>query len=1383
MEPVVHPPQGARLRRGLQIALLAALFVALIATAGAQGQTCLDFDNLTVCADLPLSSPDPGSDTFTLKGNITIGPKGQPAQLIVRDASDASFPSSGPLAELREAVFISKLKLNDGRTVTVLHGDIFFVDDKSNKPLIRPKLVRGGSGFLLVDTRNLTITTPRAEEAIVKDPNHARNEAFALDFLDRAAIRAFFAGNGTVEELSRVEPVIDLNNKRFSASVPLDLKLLSSGENPDVRVTARLNIDSKGTFSGTMDAFKLRIAGMLASLEGVTIADGGFEAKTVTMLKGDNPDLPSFDPKDPQVILRFEKLRYKDGALSVAGGEASIPDWVFSSAFQLTSNSLGLSFDSATKTTFMTIKSQLAFANSEGPLGEANNRRFPITLRIGAQRVGGKLFPAGSASLSTGSKPVLSLHPLGLTPDDLTLVFDPAKDFYGITSEKLTLRWVSAGGTLGDRTSTVEKLELGVNKNNRVIFRVGAGQLDLPPIDSKVLAIELSGTIARDDKGVTALTATGVARLKITGNSGVAPSLSMIVRRGPNVRSFCHPAATSCVKAQEFKLGSFELKIAGFTLGMQNPQFRDDGGFAVSQASLKLPLGVSGFGGKVSNFSVTGAGDIKIAGGGFELPPLGVGGVQFVGVKGSFARVDSGYEFRGAGTLPLPGLDPSGGRKLEVDLRIVTDSGNRLREIDTTLAFTARPGSGVVLGGGMELTRVAGSFSVRSQTFAISIEAQASSQARLLGTPLVTAEGQLTAQFRPTKFTGNAQLSVLFFKVAQAQIGYGQGQGFSGGDGFNASFEVDVVLARGDVSLRLGKVTVNGRKQDRVAAQASLSVGIPKHRFGKLLPPFNINVSSLKFQGGSFTVREGSRTSEQVGVMSTVGCCFFLKATVFYNLSTRDLSIVNAKDYTLIDAAQVRALAARQVAGYRSLTLSPGEAQALGISAAQAQAGPLLQDTVPVLVEEGGTTLFGINYPAGAPSIRLQLPDGSILAEGDIDDVSSTFIRNTATGAEGHDLAFVLQNAAPGAYALIIDNAPAAYEQVFYTLNAGPELGDVTASCGGDPISDVVVSCDGASAGGSVSVSWNASDRDSADAKVRVGYVRVPTDTAELDLTDVQRIAEDLPLGPGSASWDLSEVASGQYRIVITVEDGQHAPVETIADLVIDVDDRRAPAVPRDLVAEPLPGELLITWAPGAELDLAGYEIGFGVVQADRPDDPANFIYSRDMGSKEVVLTTTNVLDAKLWGLSDDEEVFVGIRAYDQSGNLSAWSPLLRAKPWPLSPAAWTPVPGGKGQSEVVIAFETPLQATTLEQALVLRDASGVEVPGRLEQITNLDGDQVIGLRFVPARSLQSGASYTATLAGGPGGIQAADGRRMPADYSWSFTATNSEIYLPFTAR
>lgn len=55
--------------------------------------------------------------------------------------------------------------------------------------------------------------------------------------------------------------------------------------------------------------------------------------------------------------------------------------------------------------------------------------------------------------------------------------------------------------------------------------------------------------------------------------------------------------------------------------------------------------------------------------------------------------------------------------------------------------------------------------------------------------------------------------------------------------------------------------------------------------------------------------------------------------------------------------------------------------------------------------------------------------------------------------------------------------------------------------------------------------------------------------------------------------------------------------------------------------------------------DLAGYEIGFGLV-----NDPNQFVYTRNMGPKEVITGTNNIVDAKLWGLDDNTTIFYGLR-------------------------------------------------------------------------------------------------------------------------------------------
>jgi hypothetical protein len=380
----------------------------------------------------------------------------------------------------------------------------------------------------------------------------------------------------------------------------------------------------------------------------------------------------------------------------------------------------------------------------------------------------------------------------------------------------------------------------------------------------------------------------------------------------------------------------------------------------------------------------------------------------------------------------------------------------------------------------------------------------------------------------------------------------------------------------------------------------------------------------------------------------------------------------------------------------------------------------------------------------------------------------------------------MLDQVEPGLYTLIVDNAPVQYEQVSYVLNQEPLLSDVTASCGNASVDGVTVTCNGAQAGAQVNITWNASDDDSPEATVRVSYSQVLSDGLSLDSTNQSVIVEQLPLGAGNATWDLGDVSSGSYKVVVTVEDGEHAPVETAADVLIQVTDQRAPTIPTGLRTEPLPGELLVMWTPNTEKDIAGYEIGFGVVDASQADDPSRFIYARDMGAKEVELPSGDVLDAKLWGLSDNEAVFVGIRAYDLSGNYSEWSPLLQATPWPLSPAAWTPAPNGQGGviAPVQVAFETSLLTETLTSAIVVQQADGAQVAGVIAPLLDVDNVEAVGVSFIPAEPLTDGTVYTVTVRGGEAGVTALDGRRMPSDYTWSFTASaqagpSNQLFLP----
>jgi hypothetical protein len=1354
------------------------------------GQICRDEGNLTICGDeFRDFKADLGIDGYELAGNITIGLKGQAPTLRVSDAS--AVPDGHKLKRATFQHVNDRDKSPYGYT-DILFGDITFINEPSQRMPIGSGAVNFNGqtyiGVFWVNTKEMYIDTPLAYEweDVPIYPLELMSQQvllYNMAFMDHLGLHVLYTDDATTEDRSQfaIEWSVELN--RFHAEVTIPkLRLEGFAENPRRPIILRVFMDEKGNYSGTIAGFKLQIAGMTGEAKNIVVKEGELQIGVLEFGRADNPDLPNLDPTNPNLVFKLEGLKYKDGHLAL-GATVGINDWQVGNAFKLTKQSVGLVVDNVLKTTTILITSTLTFPSGSALTGGG---QYPISIQLGAQKIGDNYFTFGKGTLLQNSTPNLNLGPLSFgLPASTALTIDPRRNFMGLEVDKVTLTWNRA---FGGKSGVQSNFRLGIDMDRNLVFTVNGGTINVPEIRTGALVTTLAGSVNVFDNTAT-VSLKGTARLNIPGNSSVAPTAELILRGGKDV---C--AASTCKKAYELKMSSFELKIAGFTLGLSNPSGTGDGGFTVNQATLKVPTGINSIGGKVNGLTVTGSGDVKVTGGSFELPPLQIGKFSFVGIKGSFVKTQTGsYEFQGAGVMPLPGLDPSGGpqgKKITVNLVVRTTSTGSFTGMGVKVDFnTGTPG--IPIGGtGMELLGIAGTFDLNNNTAKIGVSMRAGTIAKIGPLPVATVKANAQLQVNPFMFTANGELSLLIFKVANASMGVGAGQGFNGGAGFNVSFDVNAVVVHGRTFLRVGQITLsNGVKDTRIAAESTWAIGIKKNQFGRLLPPRDLFLQKVSFKGGHFQLKNGTET---IGLMATVGCCIFFDATVFVDLRDGvDVDFVNKKDYKLIDSAQVRAAVAAQAQGYVShhvsaaSVLNPDEIVAASLDGSEM----VLQEIVPVEITERGAALFGIAYHEGDPVLRLQLPDGTILTEGTVDEIESGFIRNTGTVTEAHEVAFMLKFVEPGIYTLIIDNAPEQYELVSYVLNKAPVLSDVVATCEGAPVEGVTVTCNDVAAGSQVNISWVAGDEDSPDATVRVSYSQILTDGVSIDSTNQTIVAEELPLGAGNVVWQLDEVPTGSYKVIVSVNDGEHAPVEIIAETTINIVDQRAPATPVGLTANPLPGELLVMWTPNTEKDIAGYEIGFGIVDPNQPDDPSRFVYMRDMGPKEVELPSGDVLDAKLWGLTDNEEVYVGIRAYDISGNYSAWSPLLRAIPWPLSPVAWTPVPNGvSGESRAIeIVFDSPLVTDTLPGALQLLAPDGTVIPGRQELIFDVEGEHIVGLHFEPSVPLAVDTVYTAVVKGGEAGIATVDGRRMPVDYTWNFTAstnmTQARAFLPLLSR
>jgi hypothetical protein len=1410
------------------VALL--LIIGLSITHAEVQQTCRDVNNITVCGDtFDEFPPTANGGGFRLRGNVIIGPKGQPAVVKVADIGNI-FDGSvlDPNVSTASFFHFNQADANTGTTDFII-GDVGMIGDPTGLALlgVSPVAVPGGSGEvrvgrLFVDTTNRKIFNPAAGAVpIFVQDGITRNANIHMQFLSRVGALSFYQNGGSVNELTLVDGEFDLTAKTFKGLVPIDLKLNQQAENPNLRITMRATFSATGAFSGSVDGFKAALAGLIMDISGVTITaktatvPASFQAALVKVLKADNQDVPTLDPTNSSLIFSFTNLKYKNNQFEIGGVEVPINAWEFGSAFKMTNQTLGLVNSGGVQS--IQIKSTLVFFGDDAD----PKRKVPIILSVGRSQVSPGVF-----------RPVFTAGLQNIEPKVGTMTFklqgavfsgSAAENFWGLKATTAALQWPPylGGQTAAGISNFKFGVELDANKNKKLKVALGAGTITLPPFENKVFRGTLGATVGVVSETL-AITGTGTFTV-IMPNSGNSAGVNVVakLRYGKGVAASpppppagsgncfrqgssvpCPPAAGTPPPAgapSEFamSLAGFNIKIAGFGLTVTNPRGLPDGGFAADNVAATLPAGIAfdNIGGgsdtngiTIQGLSVGGGGGIQIQGGGFQIAPIKFGGYQFVGLKGTFVSLPAGgFEFKAGGKLPLPGIEPgANGGGIGVEVRIRTKPDNSVDGFGLTVEFTSGgPIPKIKLPGtGMSIAAVSGSFDLNAGTATILITMKATSDLAIplgsLGSlPIVTVNGSLAVQAPPAfKMTANASLSILIFQVAQASIGIGQGYGFNGGSGLDVALTINTLFIDGSAHLKVGQVTLSdGTKKVRVQGDASISVVVPKKIFAGL-PLEDKVLASVTVGFGQY--KDTNTNKQSAGLLAMGSLNVIGTVGGFLDMGASPVDLIFFKDpnrFQPVPSALLRQRAAAGMYGYGSRTLDRKEATLLGWDSSRA----VLQDTVPYTLSGQTRLLMGIEYTGtlGLGQIRLKLPNGTILTSATVN--GTTQVYTAENDLVGGVLMFVLQDTAPGMYQLLIDNPPADYTANALELNQMPS-GTITGNvCGGPFTTGVVVTCNGVGSGiiGQTSFNWSAADVDSPGATVDVGYVQVINNV--IDNTTFTVLEAGKPLGSGSVVWNLSEVPSGRYRVAMEISNTSGPPGRVIGNQLIQLTDSRAPAVPSGLTATSLANELSLRWTQNSERDLAGYEVGLGVVVANQADSVANFFYTRSMGPKDVIVNTNSLVDGKVWGLPDNIEVFYGIRSYDASGNYSSWTPLSRGRPWAVAPASWTPMPNGVGTHLVEVAFSTPMKSAAFTGSLQLRDANGALVAGSTYLLTNDSLDQIIGIGFDPTGFPEG--KYTATLKGGPAGVQALDGRTMGGDYSWSFTLQPYKVALPFVKR
>lgn len=1465
-QPLSPVPQ--RWRWGWQ--WLLALTLVVLATmsalylARAQGRQCRDVDLTTICYDTEVSLEDlfRGRPVFRYEGNITIARKGQAPYLKVVPVPNASGANVALIVHARDGQ-------PHGTTpfpLSILGGLQPIGDTPGALPLVRtisvfeagcPSDANQISGHFKLDSNNAKIILPAPPEynngSATRLCPFFQNKpiGFDLQFLERFGLNGFFKDDKKAQNLAAATYEFDLTARKFNFVLPITLNFNQEIDNVATQILVRATVDDKGKLSGSVDGFKFFDGGtgLIWDISGITLTGkngsvpASFEAASVKVLGADNPNVPSFDPNDSTLVFEFSKLTYADRKFSIGGAEVAIRDLKFGGAFKMTQNRLGFIAQTIDGKPVQSIQIRSRLVFNDAP----DSVKPEVVIRIGSVLVNGQrkpVFQAGLGALTTE----VGIFKANLA--NAVFVGDASENFWGIRAQSAALQWPPFAG--GRPAAAITDFKLGIDNRKQLQFGLGSGTINLPEMENSLFKGSFGGTVAKDQtKNQLVFTLNGNLSIKLPGNSGAGVAAALIIRHGEGVATNDPTGALAAARAAELraaspnkvcknalgvvvpcpgdaappnqdrqfelKLVGFEIKVAGFKFGVVNPRGLDDGGFAVDQATLSLPVGLnfansSSAGITVQGLVIDGKGKVTLTGGAIELPTLAIGDLQFVSLKGGFLQLPNGsHEFSAGGTFPMPGLDT--GISVEIKLRANLQTGD-FTGAGATVFFQASPTKGIKIGStGMELTGLGGTFDVNNGTVTIGVQMRASTLAFIpvINLPMVTAEGSTQAQFNPFKLSVNASIKLLIFQLAQASVQIGHQAGFNNGDGVNFTAGINGVLMNGMVEFRAGKITVNNTVTTGVIAEARIALGIKEKTFG-FLPRRDLTLAGVTATGGLFNDKRPNPDRLTVGVKGVVEI-IGIDFGVFLDLTKNGngfISFTNLDQLVRVGAptlAAARAAAQVQAAGsmgagitvtseegqtlqFTSRALNPTEIAAAGLvlSAAQIDGSEsVLEESFTRTVTETTKLALGIFYPAGAPQLRLRLPDGTVIDES-VNTATAKFKRTPYEDGSA-DAMFVLTPATPGDYTVIIDNAPAGYEANLLYLDLKPQVNLTNVQCQGAPVAGVTVSCPNVNGNlSSVKVDWNASDVDTPGATVSVGYAVVTETVAATEVSELNRdaanandfipLADGLALGAGSFTWNFDQLQSGKYKIGVQVDDGVNIPVTTYSDLVITVVDKRAPAVPTGLTAIPQAGELLINWQQNSERDLAGYMIGFGL-----ENDPNKFVYTRNMGPKEIITGTSNIVDAKLWGLTDNTTIFYGLRAYDISGNVSDWTPLQAAKPWALGPSSWNPVPSGEGSGAVEIAFDTPLKQETLDGALTVVDARGNPVVGEFYLISDFDGTEVLGIGFQPSATLTG--DFTATLKGGAAGVQAVDGRTMNESYVWSFTlkAAGSTVFLPLVAR
>jgi len=381
---------------------------------------------------------------------------------------------------------------------------------------------------------------------------------------------------------------------------------------------------------------------------------------------------------------------------------------------------------------------------------------------------------------------------------------------------------------------------------------------------------------------------------------------------------------------------------------------------------------------------------------------------------------------------------------------------------------------------------------------------------------------------------------------------------------------------------------------------------------------------------------------------------------------------------------------------------SVGGPPVAGVTRRGAPAGSFYQKDVDVRVVPGQkTTVFGLRWKHGAPTLTVTAPDGTVYTYGHTGAGAGAFQttnRRHLPAGDAGETVVAIATPRPGAWRVAVGHLMGHED---YRLDVAGQLPRPTLTVTAPTAGKTLV------ANPTARLMGTLKGTDPAVAQtVSLYYTTTPTLTID-GKTRPNRtgtlIAQGVPVTGGrwSATWDASAAPAGRYNVYAVLDDGTGPDVAAYAAGTVSVTQPAHPEAPRAVVATESDRQLTLFWTPPARAgNVAGYRLRW------RTDAmPAGRYIDVDLG----VGTTYNMVEA-LRGARYSAEV----ASYDPSGRLSPWV-AATTPPAHAAPAADFTLTAGRGAAVAGGAVTIPLRLTP---------ATGAHAAGGEEDFAALAVDQ-----------------------------------------------------------